>query len=204
MRVFKNCWVAAMVICTPPMRRKLRVEMARLALGSPYRSAVRELPDERTIEHGCHCDEHEANDEPGPRLGFAVLFACVHDRPSIVKWPRRVHTSAAEIGRTRVLTPRVRRAVPSWRLSAGETRATRPQMARAAYLVHPLIRGALVGPSRRQARKRASRAATRSPSNQSRGCAASHLIVQLDNPCSHLATGPTGAFGEDILSTPGR
>ena len=108
--------------------------------------AVREFPDERTIEHGCHCDEREANDEPGPRLGFAVPFACVHDRPSIVKWPRPVHASAAGIGRIRALTPRVRRAVPSSRLRAGETRATRAQMVRAAYLLHPRIRGDLIEP----------------------------------------------------------
>src|SRR5262249_45381409 len=51
-------------------------------------SAVRELPDERTIEHGCHCDEHNADNEPGPRSGFAVLFVCVHHRPSIAQRSR--------------------------------------------------------------------------------------------------------------------
>jgi len=55
--------------------------------------------------------------------------------------PGIAHPGAAKIGRIRALTPRVRRAVPSWRLRAGETRATRRQMARAAHFVHPRIRG---------------------------------------------------------------
>jgi len=59
---------------------------------------VRELPNEWAIEHGCHCDEHEANDEPGPRSGFAVLLSCVHDRPSIAQRSRN--------GRARDSAPR--------------------------------------------------------------------------------------------------
>jgi hypothetical protein len=107
---------------------------------------VRELPNEWAIEHGGHCDEHEANDEPGPRSGFVVLLSCIHDRPSIAQplamaAPGIAHPGAAKIGRIRALTPRVRRAVPSWRLLAGETRATCRQMARAAHFVHPPIRG---------------------------------------------------------------
>src|SRR5215475_2056636 len=50
----------------------------QLALRSAYRSAVRELPDERTIEHGHHCNEHGANDDPCPGFGFAVRLVCVH------------------------------------------------------------------------------------------------------------------------------
>jgi len=55
--------------------------------------------------------------------------------------PGIAHPGAAKIGRIRALTPRVRRAVPSWRLRAGEIRATCRQMARAAHFVHPPIRG---------------------------------------------------------------
>jgi len=49
---------------------------------------VRELPDERTIEHDRHRDERETDDNPCPQFGFAVLFVCVHrvhHRPTIAK-----------------------------------------------------------------------------------------------------------------------
>jgi len=70
---------------------------------------------------------------------FAVMIDRV--RATLSKRPRRdAHPSAAEIGRIRALTPRVRRAVPSLRLH-GETRATPGQMARAGHFEHPRIRG---------------------------------------------------------------
>src|SRR4029453_17931123 len=103
--------------------------LAKLALRSPYRSAVRELPDERTIEHGCHSDEHDADDDLCPRFGFAVL-RCRIGRPG------NARPSAARVGRTRALTPgsvpgSSFLAAPCWR-----DRATRRQMAGAGRFVH--------------------------------------------------------------------
>jgi hypothetical protein len=51
------------------------------------------------------------------------------------------HPSAAQSGRTRALTPRAVPGSSFWRLLAGETRATRDEMATAGPFVHPLIRG---------------------------------------------------------------
>ena len=52
------------------------------------------------------------------------------------------HPSAAKIGRIRALTPRLRRAVPSWRLRAERDPSHKGgQMARPAPFVYPLNRG---------------------------------------------------------------
>jgi hypothetical protein len=79
---------------------------------------------------------------PGSPFCWFVFMTDRRSRTALeMAAPGIAHPGAAKIGRIRALTPRVRRAVPSWRLRAGETRATQRQMARAAHFVHPRIRG---------------------------------------------------------------
>ena len=65
-----------MVVCNLPLRTRLRADVAMLGIEIAFSFSRVCAPDERTIEHGCHGDQHDADDAPGLWFGSRCrLFA---------------------------------------------------------------------------------------------------------------------------------